>query len=661
MVTLIELLLAILLFGHAFLRLSGPPRRRRPMADETASSVPAPVGIGAYRAAGRPRVKAGLTAATPPLLLFVLAVILRWWDLGAQSGALLGDEAQLMAEARKFGEGIYTGPFLIDHLGLPALYDYLISIPMRLTGNVDVTVARETTSLVAALGAPLVYVIARELGLSRLVGIMAGVAYSTSEWSLLFSRMVLQNIVTAPATAATVLLLVMAVRRGSLSLAALAGVGLAWAFNTYLCGTMVVPIVFGWLGLALLCASDWRVQLRRLVGKYHANRPGDTRGDAPGAEGATREGCHDLSDVQVQLSSLKLLGVTAVFSAVSAVCLWPLLQLYTAPDSGLVSHATERLILTASNRASFASAHPEIGSSLAGLLWYQLKATLGVFSVQGEIATEFNIPGRPLLDPLSAALLYIGFAGCILRIRRSSMQLLLLWFVVPLVLGMMLTTGFVGVTQVPTITRSLPALPALCLLIGLGLQDVLLLAGAVTRRVAGRWARRQRHYVPALLVAVAVAGATGVMEVQQYWDYADSPTYGVNRFVSAREWGSFIQPLGAVPVTVISPQGWSIEFSVLYAPHARICVGLAYGQWNTACPPSTVILFDRDQADAAQYAALTHLAVLPGPSDDSEIRFWYVKGARLPDPVQVLHAPSPFVAGTPMPTTPAVALSGSTG
>src|SRR5919198_128083 len=144
-----------------------------------------------------------------------------------------GDEAQLMIEARKFIQGVYTNPFIVDHLALPALYDYLLSFPLRLVGRMDVTVARGFSGFLGALSVPLLYLTARELGYSRRVGLVAGIALATTFWDVSFSRLVLQNIMAATAASVTILCMVMAVRRSNVILAALAGVGLAWAFNAY--------------------------------------------------------------------------------------------------------------------------------------------------------------------------------------------------------------------------------------------------------------------------------------------------------------------------------------------------------------------------------------------------------------------------------------------
>jgi len=293
-------------------------------------------------------------------------------------------------------------------------------------------------------------------------------------------------------------------------------------------------------------------------------------------------------------------------------------------------------LLTAANRAAFAVAHPGIGTSLLGLLWYQFNITIGMFSVMGDPDNIYNVPGRPLLDAVSGLLLCIGLAGSLLRIRRPSTELVLLWFAVPIVLGVTLSAGRVLVITAPTFTRAMPAIPALCLLIALGMEYAVAGVCRAVQRV-WRWPGSSLR-LAALRVSllVMVTGIVGVVEVQRYWDYVRLQQSGPLFHTAGREWSMFLAPRGAIQVTVVGPAAWPPEYTALYAPTARICVGLWVTSWGI-CPPAQVVIFDMDRSDAQAYGARTHLRVVAGPSEDSTTRFWYADGHNLPDPARVLQ------------------------
>jgi hypothetical protein len=450
--------------------------------------------------------------------------------------------------------------------------------------------------------------------------------------------MVLQNSLTATTAVATILFTVMAVRRSSLTCAALAGLSLAASFNTYLSGMMVAPVVLAWLALLAFWFGDWRVRVSLPFAAFWRRSWGSAARERPRLALLTArdELRPDLGDRRTCPWSAGVIAIAAVLFTVATIGVWPLLQLYIAPGSSLAAHATQRFILSPANRSAFALAYPGIGTSLPGLLWHQFQLTVGMFSVQGGFDSFFNIPGRPMLDPVSAFLLYVGLAGALIHLRRPHSSLVLLWFAVPIFLGVTLSTGDVLITGVPSTTRCLPALPAMCLLIAVGLDYALALPVVAWRMVAGP-PRTPRWAVAARLGAVAlIAAYTGIVETQRYWDWANDAGRHAVYYTAARDWSAFVGPLGPVNVTVVSPPSWPVEFGVLFAPDAHFCLGLWRTTW-ASCPTAQIVIFDHDLADANLYSAATHEGIVPGPSADHTVRYWYVAGASLPDPAHALH------------------------
>jgi hypothetical protein len=248
-------------------------------------------------------------------------------------------------------------------------------------------------------------------------------------------------------------------------------------------------------------------------------------------------------------------------------------------------------------------------------LWYQLKATAAMFTVKGEPEPIFNRPGQPMLDPISGLLFMLGVARALWSWRRPNATLTLAWLAVPLIMGTMLTTGMGGSPDVPSSTRSLPALPAMCLLIALGLETLLLALHSILRQAVRRLGAPARALAwwPSLrLGIVALATVTiGVLGIQRYWDFANAPATRQAFYNGAHEWALFIGPRGAIPVTVVGPYGWPVEYPTLYAPAARICDGRWANTWNR-CPTAQIVIFDNDPLDAQRYAAVAHVPVHGG-------------------------------------------------
>lgn len=561
--------------------------------------------------------------------LFVLAVGVRWWGLPSQVASVYGDEAQIMGEARAFMDGVYTSPFIVDQLFLPGLYDWLLSFALRAAGSMDITVARGFSGVLGALSAPVLYVTAIQLGYRCRVGLVAAVVLATTFWDVHFSRLVLQNIMATTAGSVTVLCAVLAVRRLNVVWAALAGVGLAWGAYAYLSGGMIAPVVGGWL-LFLLITS--RLRWRRL--EAADGWPDGAVSSTDGSAGRPL----NLNAPHQRLWAPGLLVIGGALIATAVVCAAPVLNLYLSPDSGLSGHVARRYILSPENRAAFAALHPDIGAGSLRILWYQLQTTAGLFTVRADPDPIFNLPERPLLDTLSGMLLGLGTLYALWSVRRPNAMLILLWFVVPLVLGTTLTTGTVGVATIPSITRSLPAIPAMCLLIALGLEASL---GSLQALITTATARLRGVPAPGwwaatrLATTVVVMAIMGVVGVSRYWEYVGSPVHDQRFHTAAREWSVLLRPRGAVSVTVVSPTGYPGEFQRLYAPRATLCTGLWATTW-TPCPPAQVVIFETDSALAQRYTRASGVVTRGVRSDDGVVRFWYAEGTVLPDPARVI-------------------------
>ncbi len=124
-------------------------------------------------------------------------------------------------------------------------------------------------------------------------------------------------------------------------------------------------------------------------------------------------------------------------------------------------------------------------------------STLGTFSFSGDSFVTYNLPHRPIFDPVVSIFFYGGIALCLWRWRRPAYAFLLMWMafgILPsLLLGEWTSTLHSKAAEAPIL-----ALPALC-------------AVELGRFVAGRFGRRWSRVFAAACVAwlVAVAAFTG--------------------------------------------------------------------------------------------------------------------------------------------------------
>jgi len=131
------------------------------------------------------------------------------------------------------------------------------------------------------------------------------------------------------------------------------------------------------------------------------------------------------------------------------------------------------------------------------------------FYDRGDQELRHNLPGRPVNDPLLAALFTLGWLTALWQIRQARYRLLLIWLTIML-LPTLLST------QAPHTLRSVGALPTLALLYAVGAQTLL---GASSRLIVPRFG------AAALLLAVLLI--SGGLTARDYFTrWAASPGLG---------------------------------------------------------------------------------------------------------------------------------------
>lgn len=141
---------------------------------------------------------------------------------------------------------------------------------------------------------------------------------------------------------------------------------------------------------------------------------------------------------------------------------------------------------------------------------------------QGDPAAFYNLPGRAVFDPLTAALTLLGLLVCVRRRRQPIFLFLLLW--PPL----MLIPTFLAVDRFPTLPRALGVMPGIFVWAALGLEAMIerafLRAGKpvlgracrLPDRLGAAWQARLGPGL-ALTAALLAPGLHGGLAVRDYF------------------------------------------------------------------------------------------------------------------------------------------------
>ncbi|MBV9174123.1 MAG: glycosyltransferase family 39 protein, partial [Chloroflexi bacterium] len=356
--------------------------------------------------ASRPR-----SVALVALGLFVLALLPRIWQVADVPYGIWYDEAQGALEIRRVVEhGTYT-PILQTYGRDTSGFFYLMPALAEVLGD-NIFSARLAAALVGALTVAVTYLLGRELFGWR-VGLAAGALLALMRWHLDFSRLAFNPISLPLAAVVAFWLLARAMRRGRWTDFALAGLGLGLGLHAYT-GYRVMPLV------ALLVLG-----YAALVQRW------------PLATFAGRTGLYSGGAV--------LIGLPVVIFALQH-------------PADYNARTVQTLILAA----------PVDNAVKVQQLWENLQKHVLMFNVSGDMNGRHNLPGAPMLDPLSGGLVVFGMGLVVLRARDWRSVLLLAWA------GAALASGIVTLAfEAPTAVRTIAITPVLAILAGLGLVVLL--------------------------------------------------------------------------------------------------------------------------------------------------------------------------------------------
>jgi 4-amino-4-deoxy-L-arabinose transferase-like glycosyltransferase len=379
------------------------------------------------------------------VVILAVAVFMRLYHLNEFPFGTYYDEADNGLNA----ERILTQtdlPVYVESTHLPAHYLYLIAGAFELFGVSTLSMRLASVAIGLATVAA-AYLAGREL-LGRKMGLAAAFMLAVSRWDINWSRIAMHGVTTPLFELLSVGLLLRALRRGRWTDFALAGLSVGIGLCFYV-PFRVFPVV-----LVLYLVH------RAVVEKDFVRR--SWRG-------------------------LLILSIAALM-AVSPVAQYALRH----PDT-----FWERTLWVS------ISADTTPATRISALADSAAKHLL-MFNYRGDSNPRHNLPGEPMLDPLSGALMVLGLGLCLWRWRQPHSMLLMVW------LGVMLAGGiFSRSEEAPHSLRAIGSLPAAFLLAVVPLDGL-----------SREWMRvfeRRRAALGALLLLM-LFGGIGYANFHAYFD-----------------------------------------------------------------------------------------------------------------------------------------------
>jgi DNA-binding beta-propeller fold protein YncE len=386
--------------------------------------------------------------------LFALALMPRIWQVADLPFGIWYDEAQGALEIRRVvAQGTYA-PILNTYGRDTSGFFYLIPLVSLALGD-GIFAARATSAIVGALTVSLTYLLGRELFGWR-VGLVAGGLLALMRWHLNFSRLAFNPISLPLCTVLAFWLLARAVRRGRWPDFVLAGLALGVGLHAYTGFRAIVLVAM--VGLAYAAVTEhWSMRV--------------------------------------------IAGRAGLYLAAALLTALPV-AIFAVRDPVAFNARTVQTLILAS---------PVDNGEKLRLIWENLQRHLLMFNVSGDLNGRHNLPGLPMLDPLTSALVAIGLGWLLIRPLDWRTVLLMAWAGAALAQGI-LTFAF----EAPQAVRTIAITPLLALLGGLGL--VALLDRLVAFLTVSRMLDVRRVPLLASALGVVAVGSIGFMNLDTFFN-----------------------------------------------------------------------------------------------------------------------------------------------
>ncbi len=413
------------------------------------------------RSAQRPSLKTFLAV----LLLLLLAGGLFGWRVSSIPLEVHGDEGE---EGMDAVELLTEKPFNLFTVGwywLPRLHVLRQAIGLKLFG-VNLLGLRSSSVVLGAAGVILVFAVGAQFWGFE-VGMLAGLVLVSARFYIHLSRTGFEYLDTPVLSILVVWLAWWTWRDLRLDAAVLCGLALGLGVQTYY-ASRLVPVLLTVTWVLWLAGSEQRLQCAR-VGRF----------------------------VVIAVVALATVAPMAGYFCQRPKDLW----WRTLETSAFTQSALNHLSYGYGTR------------DLNYILLVQLKHAVTLFNYTSDSSLQYGYRPGGLFEPVAAALFVLGFAGTCARPLRERNLLLLLWLVVPVIVGGALTI------DTPFYPRIGGAVPFAALMVALALHSLLVSLRATLPRRAAR--------IVTPLVAASVCAVIVAQNIHDYFfEYAPHHRHG---------------------------------------------------------------------------------------------------------------------------------------
>ena len=308
---------------------------------------------------------------TAALLILLVAAGLRLYRLPELPVGLHYDEAANGILANEIAQGGKTPIFISSYTGKETLFFYWAALWIRLLGRTTLAL-RLSAALIGLVTVAATIWATRELlhgqrG-AKWIALVAGALLATSFWHLVLSRYGFRAITQPLLQALTVAALWRGLRLSKEE--DKTGVGSRKKRTGWILWLALAGLFCGLTAYTYLAARAFPIPLAAALLTLH----NADRNHRPAR-----------------------LGQSVLFVAIATLALAPLAYYW-------LTHP-----------GSFLTRVEQVGATNSAEMWAGLRACLGMFFLRGDPYVRFNIPGRPLFDPITAVLFILGIISLFKR------------------------------------------------------------------------------------------------------------------------------------------------------------------------------------------------------------------------------------------------------
>lgn len=370
--------------------------------------------------------------------ILALALVVRFVALDVAPPGLWYDEALYCMSALSIGvDGNYPIFFMTEAHPHEPLFVYSLAAWFKLFG-VSIVSARSCSAVWGTLAVAVMWPLAVHVLRSRSWALVAVFVMAVMRWPVHFSRTIFRAGLSALFIALAVWLFLRWRERRRVGDAILCGGALGIGCYTYL-SFRLVPLIFGvWIAWQL-----WR-----------------------------------------GLLSLRRDGTHLAIMAATALAVFAPLGIDWAVHPDHFSGRTDEVSMFMERTTDGAAVAPKPTAKVMADMARNAVAVAGVWFVRGDHVGKHNLPYEPIFDPVSGALFIVGLLWCLRNVLRNEFAFLLLIWLAALSATSVFSFG------APNILRMQGAIPAVVLILVLGLRTVWRMAGkrGITMQKRNAWA-----------------------------------------------------------------------------------------------------------------------------------------------------------------------------